>query len=37
MLLYHTLVFTMHGKILKSHTKIINLKHQVQHGMSNLN
>ena len=36
-LLYQILVFTMHGKILKSHIRIINLKCQLQHGMKNLN
>ena len=29
--------FTMHGKILKSHTKLINLKYQFQHEMKSLN
>ena len=37
MLLYRTTVFTMHGKIQKSHTEIINLKYQLQHEMKNLN
>ena len=37
MLLYQTLAFTKHGKILKSHTNIINLKYQPQHGMKSLN
>ena len=37
MLLYQTLAFTKHGKILKSHTKIIKLKYQFQHGMKILN
>ena len=37
MLLYQILAFTIHGKISRSHTKIINLKHQLQHGMKNLN
>ena len=35
MLLYQTLAFTRHEKIWKRHTKIINLKHQLQHGMKN--
>ena len=33
MLLYLTLAFTIHGKVWKSHTKIINLKYQLQHGI----
>ena len=33
MLPYQILVFTIHEKILKNHTKIINLKDQVRHGM----
>ena len=37
MLLYQTLAFTKHGKILRSHTKIIKLKYQFQHGMKILN
>ena len=39
MLLYQTLAFTMHEKILKNHTKIINLEYgmKLQHGMKNLN
>ena len=37
MLLYQTLAFTKHGKILKSHTKIIKLKYQFQYGMKILN
>ena len=37
MLLYQTLVFTIHGKIQKSHTKIINLKYHLRHGMKSLN
>ena len=36
-LLYQILVFTMHGKILKSHVRTINLKYLLQHGMKNLN
>ena len=35
--LYQILVFTIYGKILKSHIRIINLKYQLQHGMKNLN
>ena len=31
------LAFTMHGKIQKSRTKIINLKYQLQQGMKNFN
>ena len=31
------LSITIHGKILKSHAKIINLKYQLQHGIKNLN
>ena len=37
MLLYQTLAFTKHGKILKSHTKIIKLKYQFQYGMKIFN
>ena len=37
MLLYQTLAFTIHGKIQKSHAKIINLKYQLRHGMKSLN
>ena len=37
MLLYQTLAFTIHGKIQKSHAKIINLKYQFRHGMKSLN
>ena len=37
MLLYQILIFTIHGKLLKSHIRIINLKYQLQHGMKNLN
>ena len=37
MLLYQILALTMHEKILKSHTKAINLKYQLQRGMINLN
>ena len=37
MLHYQTLAFTIHGKILKSHTVIINLKYQLQRAMKSLN
>ena len=37
MLLYHFLASTINGKIYKSHTKVKNLKNQVQRGMKNLN
>ena len=37
MLLYQTIAFTIHGKIQKSHTKIINSKYELRHGMKNLN
>ena len=37
MLLYQTLVVTIHGKIQKSHIKIINLKYHLRHGLKNLN
>ena len=38
MLLYQTLAFTIHGKILKKSYKIIiNLKYQLRHGMKSLN
>ena len=36
-LFYQTLAFTIHGKKLKSHTKEINLKYQLQNGMTSLN
>ena len=36
-MLYQILVFTMHGKILKSHIRVINLKYQLEHGMKNSN
>ena len=32
-----TLVLTIHGKIKKSHTKIINLKYHLRHGTNSLN
>ena len=35
--LYQILRFTIHGKIQKIHTNIINLKYQLQIGMKNLN
>ena len=31
------LAFTMHGKFLKNHTKIINLEYQFRHEMKSLN
>ena len=37
MLLYQTLAFTIHGKIYKINTKIINLKYYLRHGMKSLN
>ena len=37
MLLYQKLAFKIHGKIQKSHTKIINSKYQLRHGMESLN
>ena len=37
MLFYQTLVFTIHGKIQKSYTKIKNLKYQLRYGMESLN
>ena len=37
MLLNEILAFTAHGKILKSHTKMINLKYQLRHRMKSLN
>ena len=36
-LFYQTLVFNIHEKILKSHTKVIGLKYQFQNGMKSLN
>ena len=36
-LIYQILVFTTHGKIRKRHTRIINLKYQLQYGMKDLN
>ena len=38
MLRYQTLAFTIHEKTSKkSHTKIINLKYQLRHGLKSLN
>ena len=37
MIPYGTLTSIIHGKIQKGHTKIINLKYQLQGGMINLN
>ena len=37
MLLYLIFAYAIHGKILKSHIRTINLKHQVQHEINNLN
>ena len=37
MLLYQILAFTMHGKVQKSHTQIINIKYQLRHGMKSFN
>ena len=31
------LAFTIHGKMSKTHTKIINLKFQLRHGIKSLN
>ena len=36
-MLYQILAFNIHGKIKKSHTKTINLKYQLRHGMKSLN
>ena len=36
-LLYQILAYTMNGKIYKKSCKIINLKYQLQHGMTDLN
>ena len=35
MFLYQTLEFIIHENLWKSHTKIINLKYQLTHGMKN--
>ena len=37
MLLYSILAFTIHGKIYKRHTKIINLKYQFGHEKKSSN
>ena len=37
MLLYQILAFIVHGKVQKSHTKIANLKHQLDRGMKSFN
>ena len=37
MLLYQTLVSTIHGKTSKAHTIVTNLKYLLQHGVKNLN
>ena len=37
MLFYQILASNIHDKILKSHTKLINLNYQFQHEMKNLN
>ena len=37
MLLYQIFTRTLHGKIHKNHTRTINLKYQLQHGMKSLN
>ena len=37
MLLYQTLAFAIHGKIYKSHAKILNIKYHHQHGMRSFN
>ena len=36
-MLYQILAFTIHGKIRKSHTKVMNLKYQLQRGITYLN
>ena len=36
-LLYQTLAFAIHEKILNRHINLINIKHQLQHGMKSLN
>ena len=36
-MIYQVLAFTVHGKTLKGHIRIINLKYQLQHEMKNLN
>ena len=37
MKLYKALAFTIHEKYKESHTKIIYLKHQLQHGLKSSN
>ena len=37
MLLYKIFAFTMHGKLLKSHKRIINLKYQLRDAMKSFN
>ena len=37
MWLYQILAYAIHGEILKSHTRIINLKYQLRYRMKNLN
>ena len=34
---YQNLAYIIHRKILKSHTKIMNLKYQLRYGTQNLN
>ena len=36
-LLYQILVFTIHGETQKAHTRVMNLKYLLQHGVMNLN
>ena len=36
-IVYQILAIIIHGKILKSHIRMINLKYQLRHGMNNLN
>ena len=37
MLLYQKFAFKIHGKIQKSHTKVVNSNYQLRHGMESLN
>ena len=37
MLLYQVLAYTIHGKILKNHTKTVSLKYQLQRGKCVIN
>ena len=37
MLFYQNLAFTIHGKIIKDHKKIMSLKYQLRQGMKSLN